>query len=70
MKCFRCGKARFLANGICDKCSETHKELHEGIGGNGETVYLVETVDNLTGSWLVTERFDNKEEALSWIKWA
>ena len=48
----------------------THKELHEGINGNGNTVYLVVTVRDSDGSWRHTERFDSKSEAEAWKKWA
>lgn len=46
------------------------KELHTGIAGNGNTCYLVVTVDTATGQWKHTETFDNEAEALHWIKWA
>lgn len=46
-----------------------HKELHEGIGGNGSTVWLVVTV-NENGQWVWTERFDNELEAKAWVKYA
>jgi hypothetical protein len=48
----------------------THKELHEGVGGNGSTIYLVVTVDDATGRWKHIERFPTKAEAENWIKWA
>lgn len=48
----------------------THKELHEGIGGNGRTVYLVVTVRDADGSWRYTEPFTNEAEAISWLNWA
>jgi hypothetical protein len=48
----------------------THKEITEGVSGNGSTIYLVVTVCDLTGRWIHTERFTNKAEAASWAKWA
>ena len=50
--------------------TKTHKELVEGLSGNGSTVYMVVTVINETGNWLHIERFDTKAEALNWMKWA
>jgi len=49
---------------------ETHKELHEGVKGNGNTDYLVVTIRNSNGSWLHTEHFNSKAEAETWIKYA
>ena len=48
----------------------THKELHNGVGGNGATQYMVVTVCDATGRWLHTETFTNKAEAESWMKFA
>ncbi len=49
---------------------KTHKEMHEGINGSGNAVYLVVTVCDETGRWLWQERFTNKQEAEHWMKWA
>ena len=46
-----------------------HKELHTGVNGSGNTVYLVVTV-NAQGQWVWIERFDSKAEAESWLKYA
>lgn len=43
----------------------THKEFFTGINGDGTPVYMVVTVEDSTGQWLHTERFDNKAEARS-----
>jgi hypothetical protein len=45
------------------------KELHKGINGSGQTIYLVVTVDE-SGRWIWTERFNSKPEAECWMKWA
>ena len=45
------------------------KELHEGVSGSGHTSYLVVTVRS-NGSWKHTETFDNKAEALNWMRWS
>jgi len=47
-----------------------HKELNEGLSGSGHKVWMVCTVNNVTGAWKWVERFDNKAEAESWMKWA
>ncbi len=47
-----------------------HKELIEGVGGNGDTVYIVATVVTATKQWAHTETFKNKKEALCWMEWA
>lgn len=44
-------------------------ELHEGVAGNGSTIYLVVAVDS-EGKWIHTHRFTNKAEAQHWMKWA
>lgn len=48
----------------------THKEITEGVNGSGKTVYLVNTVCDVTGRWIHTERFNTKSEAESWVKYA
>jgi len=48
----------------------THKEIHEGVAGNGTRIYLVVTVRDSDGSWLWTERFVSKSEAECWAKFA
>jgi hypothetical protein len=47
----------------------TKKELHEGVSGNGQTIWIVATV-NEQGQWIWQEQFKNKKEAQSWIKYA
>ena len=47
----------------------TIKEIHEGIGGNGNPVWIVATV-NAAGDWIWQEIFSTKAEALSWMKYA
>ena len=54
--------------GCC--AAHKHNEMSEGVGGNGNAIYLVNTICNLTGRWLHTERFTNKAEAESWLKFA
>lgn len=46
-----------------------HYELHEGISGSGNTIFLVVAVD-ADGNWIHTEKFASKAEALNWMKWA
>ena len=46
----------------------TTKELHEGINGSGNTIWIVATVKD--GIWMWQERFMNKKEAECWLKWA
>ncbi len=48
----------------------THKELHEGVSGSGHTNFSVVTVRDSDGSWRYIETFDNKPEAVNWLKWA
>jgi len=45
-------------------------EIHTGIGGNGEPIWLVVTVRENDGSWRHIERFNTEAEAISWRKWA
>ena len=47
---------------------KTTYELHEGISGNGSTIWLVVAV-NPAGQWVFTHKFTNKAEALNWMKW-
>lgn len=47
-----------------------HKELIEGVGGSGQTIYIVAVVCDATGQWLHTDTFKRKSEALCWMKWA
>jgi hypothetical protein len=47
-----------------------HKELIEGVGGRGQTIYIVAVVCDATGQWLHTDTFKRKSEALCWMKWA
>ena len=47
-----------------------HKELIEGVGGSGQTIYIVAVVCDVTGKWLHTEKFNRKAEALCWLEWA
>ena len=44
-----------------------HTELHEGITGGGEPVYMIVTVHNTTGEWMHTERFTTEQEAMNWV---
>lgn len=44
-------------------------ELHTGINGSGNTVYLVVAVDD-KGNWKFTHTFTNEKEAKNWMKWA
>ena len=48
----------------------THKEINEGVSGSGKTIFLVNTVNDVTGQWLHTERFQTLAEAKSWVKFA
>jgi hypothetical protein len=43
-------------------------ELMEGIGGNGNTVYMVVTINTETGEYLWIETFTRKAEALAWLR--
>jgi hypothetical protein len=43
-------------------------ELHEGLNGSGNTVYLVVRV-NAAGDWLFIHRFSAKEAAFNWMKY-
>ncbi|MFY8201927.1 MAG: hypothetical protein ACOVLE_14725 [Pirellula staleyi] len=45
------------------------KELREGVSGSGDTMHMVCTVCNRTGSWLHIEYFKSKAEAMHWMKW-
>jgi len=45
------------------------KELHEGVAGNGDTTWVVATVDS-KGNWIWQEVFKCKAEAEAWIKYA
>ena len=49
--------------------TKTTYEIHEGVKGNGNTMYRVATVRE-DGAWLETEDFDNRKEAEAWIKWS
>lgn len=49
--------------------SSTTKELHEGTGGNGSTIYIVATVRTTDGEWIWQERFKSKAEAMNWIQY-
>ncbi len=46
-----------------------HTELHTGIDGLGETIYMVVTVSE-SGRWIHTEYFDTESEALCWMKYS
>lgn len=48
---------------------KTTYELHEGVAGNGDKVWLVVAV-NEAGQWVFTHRFHSKAEAECWMKWA
>ena len=48
---------------------KTTTQLVEGTAGNGSTIYLVVTV-NASDDWKHVERFQNKAEAVNWIRWA
>lgn len=53
-----------------DNANETSfKELHEGTGGNGNTIYIVATVRKTDGEWIWQERFNSKAEAMNWIQY-
>jgi hypothetical protein len=43
-------------------------ELHEGIGGNGQTIWMVVTINTENGQWLWVENFTSKGEAEAWIR--
>ena len=43
-------------------------ELHEGIGGNGQTIWMVVTINTKNGQWLWVENFTSKGEAEAWIR--
>ena len=43
-------------------------EVHEGMNGSGQQVWIVAAVVN--GHWMHTETFTNKAEAENWAKWA
>ena len=47
-----------------------HKEIKEGVSGSGKTIFLVNTVCDVTGQWIHTERFQTLAEAKSWVKYA
>jgi len=47
-----------------------HKEIHNGINGSGNTVWIVVTVCDTTGRWLWQETFTREAEAKSWFKYA
>jgi len=44
------------------------KELHEGVNGSGNKIWIVVTVKN--GLWIWQEYFVNENEAKCWLKWA
>ena len=46
-----------------------HTELHEGISGSGNTVWMVVTVRDSDGSWFHVEKFTSKAEADNWMIW-
>jgi hypothetical protein len=48
---------------------KTKYELHEGVNGNGNTMWMVVAVD-ANGNWRHTHYFDNKAEATCWMKYA
>jgi hypothetical protein len=47
-----------------------HKELHEGVSGNGSTLYMVVTVRDSDGSWMHVEYFKSESEAKCWFEYA
>lgn len=47
---------------------KTH-EIHEGVNGRGNTMWMVITINVDTGQYLWTEYFDNKAEAENWLEW-
>lgn len=53
---------------------EKRKELHEGVGGSGDTIYMVVTVETdivtKIDRWSHIEKFKNKAEAKCWLRWA
>lgn len=50
------------------------KELHEGVGGSGDTTYMVVTVETdivtKIDRWSHIEYFKDKAEAKCWLRWA
>jgi len=48
--------------------TQTTKEINEGINGSGQKIWIVFTLKDGNVIWM--EKFDNKSEAESWVKWA